>query len=84
MKITFKNKFWRSFGKLHPNLKEMAFEALSKLRIDPRDPSLRNHKLRGILEGMNAISVNDSVRIIFEEEVGQITIISIGTHDEVY
>lgn len=56
-------------------------------------PSLKSHKLRGDLQGCWACSVTYSIRIVFEVgppevirgvEAETITLLTVGTHDEVY
>jgi mRNA-degrading endonuclease YafQ of YafQ-DinJ toxin-antitoxin module len=60
------------------------------LQQDPFLPKLKTHKLKGILEGNWACSVDYDLRIVFDFVKNQVTdeteilLINIGTHDEVY
>lgn len=60
--------------------------ALQLLQADPRNPSLRNHTLRGKHSGMKSISAGYDLRILYRTEAnGSIAILMmVGTHDEVY
>ncbi len=57
---------------------------------DPTDPNLKTHKLHGKLVGLLACSVEYDLRIVFDilenpqTKEGEILLIDIGTHEEVY
>jgi mRNA-degrading endonuclease YafQ of YafQ-DinJ toxin-antitoxin module len=57
---------------------------LRRFAVDPRDPLLRTHKLRGDLDGYWAFSVDDDLRVLFRWNGDLATLVSMGTHDEVY
>ncbi len=63
-------------------------KVLELLEADAFAPSLRTHKLKGVLSGCWASSVGYDLRVIFEilPVAGgeKISLLSIGTHDEVY
>ncbi len=60
------------------------------LQKDPFQLKLKTHKLKGILEGTWACSIDYDLRIIFnfvknkETNETEILLIDIGSHDEVY
>ena len=60
------------------------------LQQDPFIPKLKTHKLKGILEGNWACTVDYDLRIVFDFVKDPITgkteilLINIGTHEEVY
>ena len=58
--------------------------ALRRFSVDPLDPLLRTHKLRGDLNGYWAFSVDDDLRVLFRWEGEVFTLIALGNHDEVY
>jgi addiction module RelE/StbE family toxin len=76
----------RKFIKRHPELIGQYRKTLELLEINPRHPSLRLHPLQGKLAGLHGISINISYRISLEMVISEqeITLINIGTHDEVY
>jgi mRNA-degrading endonuclease YafQ of YafQ-DinJ toxin-antitoxin module len=55
--------------------------ALARLAADPRDPRLRTHKLTG---DRRAASYAYDGRIVFRWQGDVITLLDLGTHDEVY
>jgi mRNA-degrading endonuclease YafQ of YafQ-DinJ toxin-antitoxin module len=57
---------------------------LRRFAVDPRDPLLRTHKLRGDLDGYWVFSVDDNLRVLFRWDGDLATLVSMGTHDEVY
>lgn len=75
-------KFQRQLKKLPVHIKEQAEQKLQVFRNNPFDPSLRTHKLHGLLEGCWAFSINYSYRVIFgffDEHT--VEFYSIGNHD---
>lgn len=74
-----------------PDLTERILQVLEKLALDPFDPVLRTHKLRGQLEGLWACWVEYDCRIVFTFEPDPrphrddlIVLVDLGSHDEVY
>ena len=63
-------------------------EILQLLEADAFAPALRTHKLKGRLSGCWAASAGYDLRIIFEilatSDGEKISLLSLGTHDEVY
>ena len=58
--------------------------ALRRFSINPRDPLLRTHKLKGELAGYWAFSVADDLRVVFRWEGEVAFLVGLGSHDEVY
>lgn len=56
--------------------------ALQLLAVDPRDPRLRTHKLQS--DAGWACSYAYDGRIVFDWDGDLITLLDLGTHDEVY
>lgn len=75
-------KFFKKHKDIYPQYKK-TIEILSR---NPFHPSLRLHKLQGKLFPFYSVSINMQYRIvidfIIEEDV--ITLIDIGSHDDVY
>ena len=63
-------------------------QTLALLSVDPFQPRLRTHKLKGELKESYACSAGYDLRIIFKfvdhENQQAILLESVGTHDEVY
>ncbi|HIP59866.1 MAG TPA: plasmid stabilization protein [Campylobacterales bacterium] len=74
------------FFKKHPDLLERYEKTIKLMELDPSHPSLRLHKLKGLLAEYHSISISMKYRVIIEFviEDGKIILINIGTHDKVY
>jgi len=93
MKLSWDASFRRAFKqhtRYKPALQEKIFLTLEKLEVDPFQPSLRTHKLSGQLHKYWACWVEYDCRIIFaftnHPETGEeiISLVDLGSHDEVY
>ncbi|MBU3015290.1 type II toxin-antitoxin system mRNA interferase toxin, RelE/StbE family [Poseidonibacter lekithochrous] len=76
----------KKFFKKHPNMLDRYSKCLFVLEQDPYHPSLRIHKLKGQLAEFYSISINMEYRIIIDFIIrdGEIILVDIGTHDDVY
>ncbi len=74
------------FFKKHPSLLDRYEKTIKLMELDPFHPSLRLHKLKGLLAEYYSISISMQYRIIIEFVIKdkQIILINIGTHDKVY
>jgi len=68
-------------------------QTLNQLSMDPFNPQLKTHKLKGNLAGSYACRVNFEIRIVFQivneknpkgENIEKILLEAVGTHDNVY
>ena len=69
--LVFNSSFKRAFKtitKRRPELKSKIAEKLKLLAIDPYNPILRTHKLKGKLLGVWACTVEYDCRIVFSFE----------------
>lgn len=66
MKIYYSTKFEREYKRLPIRIKKLAEEKEKIFRINPSDPKLNIHKLKGRLSGYRAFWVDQKYRIIFE------------------
>lgn len=58
--------------------------ALRRFVKDPRDPTLRIHRLKGELAAYWAFSVEEDLRVLFRWEGDSAFLVNLGSHDEVY
>jgi mRNA interferase YafQ len=58
--------------------------ALRRFAVDPQDPLLRTHKLKGELSAYWAFSVDDDLRVLFRWNGEEAFLVNLGSHDEVY
>lgn len=77
---------FKRFARKHPELRDRTETVLRTLRENPFAPSLRLHPLTGQLDGLHAVSINYTYRItlVLCIEGSEITLVNVGTHDEVY
>lgn len=86
---TYKRAFKKTVKK-NPFIKEKILASMKLLQNDPFHESLKTHKLKGILEGTWACSVDYDLRLLFDfvknPETGEteILLINSGSHDEVF
>jgi mRNA-degrading endonuclease YafQ of YafQ-DinJ toxin-antitoxin module len=89
MKIELSTKFRKSYKKIAARKPDVAIIALDKILFfaqDPYNPYLKLHKLKGILEGISAFSIEYDIRVLVDmsDYPNKVILIDIGTHDEVY
>lgn len=74
------------FLRKHPELRNQYHKTLELLALNPYHPSLRLHKLKGLLAGVHSVSINISYRITLEFLVdgNKILPVNVGKHDDVY
>ncbi len=80
------NKRAKKFLRKHPEIHNQYRKTLQLLELNPFHPSLRLHGLEGRLKGLSSVSINMSYRIVLELEIkeGEIVLINIGMHTNVY
>lgn len=76
----------RKFLRKHPDIINQYRKTLQLLELNPYHPSLRLHSLEGRLSGLSSVSINISYRIVIELIIkeGEILLVNIGKHDQVY
>lgn len=86
MKIFFTKTMTKQYWRLPGKERGRVDAAIVLFRHNPFAAKLRNHPLKGKMQGQRSLSVGFDLRIIFEEHDGYAVVIMIelGTHDEVY
>ncbi len=87
-RIDFSKRFDRQFKKSPLEIK-IAFRKRIKLFIqNPFDPQLRNHPLKGVLQGYKSINITGDWRALYSElkEKEEIIIVfeMLGKHSQLY
>lgn len=86
--VTYSSSFKRDYKvwiKRNPSKEELLVKVIDLFIIDPFNPALRTHKLKGKLKDCHAFTVEYDLRIIFYfEDSEHVVFIALGTHDEVY
>ncbi|MFN0070511.1 MAG: type II toxin-antitoxin system YafQ family toxin [Chloroflexota bacterium] len=84
MKLAVTSPFRRRVKKLTPVERTALSRALQRFQADPFDPRLRTHKLTGELSGYWSFSVLYDLRVVCRIDAAVATLISIGSHNDVY
>jgi len=86
MEIVFSRSFRKALAKLSKRQQDLVEAAVTCFGENRADPALRDHALKGRLQGLRAFSAAWNLRVIYREEGGFITIIlvDVGTHSQVY
>lgn len=81
MKIVYTSIFFRKFNKLPKVLQDDVREKITLFAENPRNPSLRAHKLKGQLRGYFSFSVNYKYRIVYEyDDAHTVALLTVGDH----
>ena len=83
MKLVTSPRFERRARKLKAPHDALLRAALRRFALDPLDPLLRAHKLKGDLADYWAFSVDD-LRVLFRWQGDTFALVALGTHDEIY
>lgn len=87
MTLIFKESYKRSYKKrfIHDlKTKKQIAERLDLFLSKPQHPLLKLHALKGNQKGYYSFSVSGDVRIVFYISKGDIYLVDIGTHNQVY
>jgi mRNA-degrading endonuclease YafQ of YafQ-DinJ toxin-antitoxin module len=84
VRFVVSSAFTRRARKLKDPQASMLRAALRRFALDPRDPLLRTHKLKGDLADYWAFSVDGDLRVLFRWDGDVCFLVNIGSHEEVY
>ncbi len=84
MRFATSSRFIRRAKKLKEPHASLLRAALRRFAVDPQDPLLRTHKLKGELSAYWAFSVDDDLRVLFRWNGEEAFLVNLGSHDEVY
>ena len=79
MKFRRTNRFKKDYQELSTDIQRRVDKQLRLLLRDPRYPSLRVHKLRGV-EGLWEFSVTKNYRVLFEIESEYYVLLGVGPY----
>lgn len=83
LKVVYTKSFLRQYKKISPNIKIKTKQSIKKFQKNPKDESLKSHKLNGPLADFYSFSVDYNLRIVFELDMknnGAI-LLKIGGHE---
>jgi len=86
MEINFTKPFKKAYFKLSEKDRLRVDKALVLFIEDRTNPALRNHSLKGKMEGRFSFSAAHDLRIVYREEHEflYIFLIDVGSHNQVY
>lgn len=84
MPILYAPHFLKSWGKLKPDLQKKAKRQIELFILNPKDPSLKNHKLHGTQKEAWAFSITQNYRLVYTYYEGDVVFLRIGPHSDVY
>lgn len=84
LRVIASTRFMRNARKLREPQASMLRAALRRFAVDPQDPLLRTHKLKGELDVYWAFTVDNDLRVLFRWEGDEAFLVNLGSHDQVY
>jgi mRNA-degrading endonuclease YafQ of YafQ-DinJ toxin-antitoxin module len=84
LRFATSKRFVRRAKKLKEPQASMLRAALRRFAVDPQDPLLRTHKLKGELAAYWAFSADDDLRVLFRWDGDEAFLVNLGSHDEIY
>ncbi len=84
MRLFATSRFLRKARRLREPQASMLRAAVQRFAINPRDPLLHTHKLKGDLVGYWAFTVDDDLRVLVRWEKEEAYLVNLGSHDQVY
>ena len=87
MNVYYAGKFKKHFKKRiepNPNLQKRFQERLALLIASRKDKTLQDHPLKGKKQWLRSFSVTGDIRVVYFIEKGDLRLIDIGTHNQVY
>ncbi len=82
LNIVYSEKFISQFESLSVKIQRIVEKKIDIFKNNPKHPSLKTHKLNGILEGYLSFSVDYKIRIVFEyDKKDTVNLLKIGDHD---
>ncbi len=84
MIIKYKPSFLKEYKKFSNDLKTKIRKRIELFRLNPHEPSLKVHPLKGKMSGFYSFSVNHSLRIVFLYEGKDVVVLLLIGGHEIY
>ena len=82
--LHFDKKFQKQYKKLSFRQQEQVDQRLDIFLINPYDPRLKLHPLRGNFYGYYSINITGDIRALFYRDEKMIVFALLGTHAQLY
>ncbi|MFH1030036.1 MAG: type II toxin-antitoxin system RelE/ParE family toxin [bacterium] len=85
MEVNLSPRFKRAYKKLPKSAQNDFDIKIALFTGNPRNPTLKTHKLKGNLQSCLSFYLRDGYRVLFEfENTHEINLLDIGPHDKYY
>lgn len=87
MRIKYHKDFAKNYKKrIDRNPKQIAQFQKQPIKFvqNPKDPTLRDHKLVGVKNTFRAFSVTGDIRVVYKIDGREIWLYDVGSHNQVY
>jgi len=84
MEIRFSRKFVKQYNKSNLAIQVVFKRRIRLFMLNPHDPNLRNHTLKGKFKGHRSINITGDWRALYKEEYNKIVFVALGTHSQLY
>lgn len=87
MKIKYHKDFLKNYKKRikpYPKIAAQFTKQLNKFIENPKESSLRDHKLIGKMKSFRAFSITGDIRVVYLIANDEIWLYDIGSHNQVY
>ncbi len=87
MKIKYHKEFSKYYNRRiahNPKLVSQFQKKLTKFMQNPKDPTLRDHKLVGEKNDFRSFSITGDIRIVYKIVDDEIWLYDFGSHNQVY
>ena len=85
MQFFLSKQFEKDFAKLPKGVKQKTIAVLQKFAHDPKDASMRNHRLSGKWKNYFSINITGDTRAIYVfVESDTVRFVAVGSHSELY
>lgn len=80
--IIYSEKFISQLEKFPSKIQTLTLKKIEIFTTDPKHPSLKTHKLNGVLFGYFSFSIDYQIRVVFEYgDKNTVHFLKIGDHD---
>lgn len=84
MIVSYSKNFIKSAKKLSPRTRKQVTERIERISINPFDPVLRNHMLKGKWKDYGSINITGDYRALYLIRGKEIIFDHVGTHAQLY
>ncbi len=84
MKISYTKNFVKLFKKLSPKLRVQIIERITLFSVNPLDPQLRDHRLKGKYKQYRSIDITGDYRALYLLQGDEVIFDVVGAHSHLY